>query len=301
MRYLLIILILCLGIQGEKYDISLKLQEDQVYYQTIRTESDFLMVMHDQEMPVSTILEARLSFKVLEVHDDHFDIQVQYERIWMKNKAPMATMEYSSDSGDTSNMMSSFLRGMIHKAFGARMSKQGKIIELQNVDTLFAAIWNGKAAEMIESKKELNEMVKEKMGKGLFMENFDLFSSFYPDREVAEGDSWSNTALLGEKIGGSTINTFSLIGLNDGNFIIEGESETYTKDAAASIEVMGKSFKYDLDGGMVFEGVMDAESGWIKDAIIKQEFKGEIALTGEDGNSMNIPIVVKNVITITDK
>lgn len=302
MRCLLILLFLFLGTQEEKYDISLKLEPGQTYYQTIRTESDFVMMMNDEEMLISTIFEASLRYEVIAATDSIYNLQVQYEKLSMVNKSPMATMKFSSEIEDSTNAMSGFLREMVGKPFTASLDKKGRIIEILNIDTLFSSIWNGKAGGMISSNEKLEETMNNQMGAGMIMGNYELISAFYPDRQLAVGESWSNSTQLGKRLAGTTMNTFSLSGVNDASVIIEGESESYVKDEDASMEFFGKSMQYDLNGSMVFNCLMDYSTGWIKEATIRQDFKGEYTLVAEDAwNNRSIPIAVTSLITITNK
>lgn len=302
MKNLLIIILLFLGIQEEKYDISLKLEVGKIYYQTIRTESDFLMMMNDEEMLISTVFEASLSFEVMAATDSNYKLQVQYTKLSMINKSPFATMEFSSEKEDSTNMMSGFLKEMVQKPFTASLNKNGKITEILNIDTLYSTIWDGKAGAMISSNDKLTETLNDQVGAGVIMENYALLSAFYPGRQVAIGESWSNPTELGKRLAGGTMNSFSLSGISDEYITIEGVSETYTKDENATMEVMGKKMQYDLDGGMVFNCAMDIKTGWIEEATIKQDFKGEITLVAEEAwNNRSIPLAITNVITIANK
>ncbi len=170
MKNLLIILLLFLGIQEEKYDISLKLEIGHTYYQTIRTESDFLMMMNDEEMLISTVFEASLNFEVMAATDSNYNLQVQYTKLSMINKSLFATMELSSEMEDSTNVMSGFLREMVRKPFTATLDKNGRITEILNIDTLFSTIWNGKAGAMISSNDKMTETLKDQMGTGVIME-----------------------------------------------------------------------------------------------------------------------------------
>lgn len=77
-------------------------------------------------------------------------------------------------------------------------------------------------------------------------------------------------------------------------------SETYTKDKDASMEFMGKTYQYDLDGGVIFNCMMDYRTGWIEEATIRQDFKGEITMLVEEAwNNRSIPIALSIVIIIT--
>lgn len=300
MSYLFILLFLILGTQEEKYDISLKLEPDQTYFQTIRTESDFLMMMNDEEMMIRTVFEASLSFEVITATDSNYNLQVQYTRLSMVNKSQFATMEFSSDTEDSTNIMSGYLREMVGKPFTASMNKYGKITEILNIETLYSGIWNGKASEMIVSNDKLKETLSEQLGAGVIMENYELLSAFYSGRQIAIGESWGNSTKLGDRLAGTTINSFTLSGVNDENLIIEGISKTYKMDEDAVMEVIGKTMKYDLDGGMVFNCVMDSSTGWIEEAVIRQDFKGEITLVVEEAwNNRSMPIAVTSIITIT--
>ncbi len=129
-----------------------------------------------------------------------------------------------------------------------------------------------------------------------------MISAFYPGRQVAIDETWSNTTELGQRIAGSAMNSFRLTGVDKKTYFIEGETETYFKDKDASMEMMGKKMQYDLDGGMVFDCAMDIKTGWIEEATIRQDFKGEITVVAEEAwNNRSIPIAFTNVIIITNK
>jgi hypothetical protein len=153
---------------------------------------------------------------------------------------------------------------------------------------------------MISSNGKITEKLNEQMGAGVIMENFELLSAFYPDGQVVIGEPWSNLTILGNRLAGTTMNKFSLIDVVDGDIFIEGASETYTKDNDASMEIMGKKYQYDLDGGIIFNCKMDYRTGWIEEATIKQDFKGEIKMLAEEAwNNRIIPVAISSVTIIT--
>ena len=55
---------LSLHSQEERYDIGLKLEAGQTYYQTIRTESDFIMMVNDMETWENTTRAPRIHVDV---------------------------------------------------------------------------------------------------------------------------------------------------------------------------------------------------------------------------------------------
>jgi len=300
MKLLFLLIFLIPGLQEEKYDIRLKLEEGQTYYHTIRTETDFLMMVNEEEMLISTIFEASLIYEVTVVHDTFYNFQVQYEKLLMVNKAPMITFKISSDTTDSTNMMSGFFKEMVHKPFTLSMNKNGKITELLNIDTLYSTIWDGKAGEMISSNGKMTEQLKDQMGAAMIMENYELLSAFYPGKHVEVGESWSNSTTLGNRLAGTTINIFTLTDVSDEGIIIHGESETYTKNKDANMEIMGKTMEYNMDGNMIFSCTMDYRTGWIQEATIRQNFKGDITMVAKEGwNNRSIPIAVTSVIEIT--
>lgn len=290
-----------LNILKKKYDISLNLKVGQVYYQTINTESDFLSIFNDQEMLISTVFESRLSYKVSKAFKDHYYMSVQYESISMVNKSPMATFEFSSEKGDSTDIMSLTLKELVRKPFTLMLDKNGKINEIVNLDTIFSSLSNILPNNNSTQSQKLSEQMNEFFGGEVLIGNFELLSAIYPDKKVVLNETWSNPVSLGGRLSGTSVNLFELYDITQDYAFIKGESMSYIKDEDASMEVMGKLIHYNLDGGMSYECKVDNESGWVTEATIEQDYKGELLFEEDEAwNNRRFPIAIRNHIHITN-
>jgi hypothetical protein len=302
MRYIVLIFLLFLGIPQKKHDISLKLKSGQTYFMTIRVESDFLMNVNNMEMLIGTTHESRLSFLVAEAIEDQYKLIVQYERISMLNEAPFATMKFSSDSPDSTNMMTHMLAGMVRKPFYVYMDMKGNISEITGFDTVFSHIRNMLPEDFDDQGGEIGGKMKEVMGDVLLTGNMDLLSSIYPAQPLAIKEAWTDTVYVSGNLAGSAICNFELSDIKKRKPVIKGEMESYLKDENATLEVMGKRMQYDLDGNMSYNCILDKRSGWIEEAIITQNFKGEIKMMADDPwNERAVPVTITSKITFVNK
>ena len=76
-----------------------------------------------------------------------------------------------------------------------------------------------------------------------------------------------------------------------------------SSDKDATVETNGIPMKYDMSGDMTSNIKVDKNSGWIIEATIIQDIKGDITMEGNDQmpEGLKISMTMKSDVTYTDK
>lgn len=84
---------------------------------------------------------------------------------------------------------------------------------------------------------------------------------------------------------------------------IKGNSTIKTANKEAYVNTNGMPMKYDLTGTMLSEIKVDKNTGWILEAKMNQEIKGDAIIKENPQlpNGMNIPMTMKSEMLITNK
>jgi len=127
-----------------------------------------------------------------------------------------------------------------------------------------------------------------------------MVTAIFPDNPVNKGDKWTIKTNLESGMAALMTTEYEFTDLGSDYAMIKGNSVIETEDKDAYIESNGMPMKYDLTGSMISEIKVDKETGWIIEANINQEIKGDAYIKGNPQlpNGMKIPMIMKNEMTI---
>jgi hypothetical protein len=129
-----------------------------------------------------------------------------------------------------------------------------------------------------------------------------MITAIFPKKPVNLGDTWDIKTNLESGMSADMFTTYEFKEQNEDYNLIYGDSKIATADKDAYIESGGMALRYDLTGTMTSKIKVDRESGWIIEAIIYQEIKGEGNVKESDQfpEGLKIPMTLTNEMTITN-
>jgi len=293
------ILISC---QGQKTDLALKLELGKEYKQVTSSKATIIQDINGQKINMVMTINGTLTFLVKNNNENVYDMDARFEKLSMSMQLPQGTMEFNSEKNDVNDIFSTILGAMKNKSFGVIMSKAGKILEVRNVEALWETV--------INQFNQLNEMQKEQLkaqimkayGKDALKGNIEMVTAIYPGNAVNKGDKWTINTNLESGMSAKMTTNYEFTDLTPDFALIKGNSTIETADKNAYIESNGMPLKYDLNGTMLSEIKLDKITGWIIEAKITQEIKGDayIKENPQMPNGMKIPMTMINEMLITN-
>jgi hypothetical protein len=288
---------------AQKQTLILQLTKGQTYMQKTVATSSVNQTISGQEINIKMTITGATAYKVIEIVDTVYDMEVRYEQLALKMALPTGTMEFSSEKNDESDIFSSMLKGMKDVAFQVKMTRTGKILEVKNIDAMFSSMLE-KFPQLSEAQKQqFQGQLSQSFGENSFKGSFEMVTSLYTDSPVEKGDTWLvNTALRGAITAGIKT-TYELMEVAETYYVIKGTSTIATNPDTPYAETNGMPMKYNLNGTMSSDIKVDIKTGWVITAAITQQMSGEAVVKDNPKipGGITIPMSFVNEISLTDK
>ena len=148
-------LILMTSCQAQKEKLELNLTKGEIYTQKMISNMSVIQDINGQKVNINMSISGKMTYKVTDIQNSIYDIEVRYESLSMRMNLPNGVMEFSSEKNDEKDIFSSLLGIMKDKPFFVKMTKAGKINEVKNVEALFS--------NMFEKFPQLTEVQKQQI------------------------------------------------------------------------------------------------------------------------------------------
>lgn len=281
--------------------MSLKLEKGKVYKQIMNADENIDEDINGMAFNMKMNISGTISFLVKDINENGFIMDAQYETLSMSIQTPQGNMDYSSEKKDETDIFSQILAALKYKTFEINMSKSGRIIEIKNIESLWG--------KLIDQFSQLNEAQKEQVkakllesyGNDAIKGNFEMTTAIYPEMAVSKGDKWNITTPLKGNLSVDIHTEYTFADLTKNYALIKGYSILETADTSAYTEINGMEVKYKLKGSMLSDIKVDNQSGWIIEARIHQDVKGDAFMkaNAQFPEGMKIPITFQNEMTVT--
>lgn len=291
--FVLIIIALTANCQAEKNTLELNLVKGDVYTQGSMSNIKMDLSMMGQNIAIDMSMGGHMSFKVLDIKDNIYDLEVRYDSISMKMNLMDKLMEFSSEKmSDMNDMMSKMMSTMKNKNFNMKMSKKGKIIEVTNMDSIYSDFY--KMSQLSEEQKiQMKAQVEKGFGEESLKSNMGLSCEIFPDKPVEVGDKWTIKGKMVSTITADVITTYELKEVAKDYYLISSSS-LLLSDSTATMEMNNMKMKINLSGSISSDLKVRKRTGWIITSTGKQDIDADAKIDGNmngqipEGMSMKI-------------
>lgn len=267
-------LLMVVSAWAQKTTLALNLKKGTTYYQNTVSNVSIDQNLGGQTMTIEMSITGKMAFLVKEASATEYTMDVSYASLGMEVKGPTGTMAFSSDKKDESDVMSSIMGEMVGKTFTVVMLKNGKVKEVKDVDKLYSTIFD-KHTDLPEmSRQQIKAQLSQAYGEKAFKGNIEMTTAFYPEKPVAKGEKWQSTSKIESTMVLDLNSTFEYLEHGKGYHAIRGEGKLTTADAEKFVESNGLQMRYDLNGTMTSDIKIDDQSGWVIEAVMKQDMSG---------------------------
>jgi len=298
---LLLLTIALTSCQVQKTVLTLNLEKGTEYRQVTNSKATIIQDIYGQKINMVMTIKGEMSYTVVSVNPSDYDLEVKYESLSMTMELPLGKMEFSSEKNDEQDIFSTLLSKMIGTTFNVKMAKNGKILEVKNIDSRFESLFEDFSHIPEDQLAQYKAQITKAYGAEAFKGSIEMVTAIFPDSPVNKGDKWKIKTNLESGMAALMTTEYEFTDLGSDYAMIRGNSVIETEDKDAYIESNGIPMKYDLTGSMISEIKVDKETGWIIEANINQEIKGDayIKENPQMPNGMKIPMIMKNEMTIT--
>jgi uncharacterized protein YajQ (UPF0234 family) len=293
-------LLISIGCFAQKEKVELNLTKGQTYVQRMVTDMTIGQTVAEQQLDIKMTMNAKITYRVINVMDSVYDLEVKYENLSMKMGMPTGEMNFDSEKKDANDMMSTMLSSMKNNPFNLKMTKSGHVIDVKNIENLFNF---DKFTELTQAQKDqFKTQLSESYGEKTFKSNMESSMAIFPKGKVGKGDKWTVNGKLESGMSADIVTVYELKEIMPDYFVISGQSSINTL-SKEYIQKSGMDMRYDLKGTMTAEIKIDKKTGWIIESKMNQDISGitEIKDNERMPGGMKIPMKLVNKITVTDK
>ncbi len=300
---ILIFLIVFSSCQAQDATLSLKLEQGKEYRQIAASKVNVIQELNGQQINMGFTNKSNTVFLVKSVSGDSYKMDVTFGSLTMIMQTPKGTKEFSSDKDDENDVISMIFREMMGKPFAMTMSRTGKVLSIENLDLLWETAVDQSQRLSEVHKEQLKSQMKKAFGEEALKGNFEILTAIYPDKPVHKGDKWTIDTKIEAGMSALRTTEYELVDVASDVALIKGKSVIKTADKDAYFEANGMPLKYDIAGSMVSEIKVDGNTGWIKEARINQEMKGDAYIKENPKlpNGMKIPMTMTNETVIVNE
>lgn len=300
---LFVALVLCTAAFAQKEKLELNLTKGETYPQKSVVNASIVQTIQGMPQTIEMTCTGLTHFKVLEVKDSNYKMEVQYKKLIMKLQTMNGTMEFNSESKDENDIFSRLMASLVDQAFYIQMNKQGKVSEVTGIDPIFSNMF-AKYPQLSEAQKEqMKSQMLQSFGEKALKSNIEICSAIFPESAVAIGEKWLVKTQLEGNIAADVESNYELKECKASTCLISGTSTITSTNKDRYVQTNGMPLKYDLSGTINSEITINKTNGWILEAKVKQVLSGNAQIQDNPNlpGGMTIPMTINTATLITEK
>ncbi len=298
---LILLAVVLTSFQTQEADLGLRLEKGKTYRQTSHSNSTVIQHFGGQEIKMDMVVKGSMVFLVKSVDNEQYELETRYERLSMSMQTPQGTMEFSSDDDNSQNVFSQIMSAIIDRPFQVIMGKRGEIIDVQGVEGLWENAINQFDELPAMQKEQIKSQLMNTFGNKALKGNMEMITRIFPANAVKMGDEWAVKTNLEGAMAASVNTRYQLSDINADHVLINGQSVIESLDGEKYVEMGGMELRYDIKGTMTSEIKIDKSSGWVIEAKISQNMKGDGHIKGNpqmpDGMTIPMETTTETVMT----
>jgi len=189
----------------------------------------------------------------------------------------------------------------MNKPFNLKLSKSGKIISVQNFDTMISGALKGLPQIDSVKKQQIGMQFAKSFGPNAFKESLETGAAIFPANAVAKEETWTVKGKLESPAKAAITIHYQLADVVEGTYLIHGEGTIVTDKVIDPAPVKEPPIKYDLTGSMIADIRVDQATGWINEVKLKQVMMGSMQIPDSPSlpGGLTIPITFNTDVNTT--
>lgn len=300
---LIFTLALCNSLNAQTYKLSLNLNKGKDYFQTMTSSISIKQAVAGKDININMDMVGGIKQTVTAVENGVYSIDVSYQEMAMKVNSINGSMELSDGKKATmDSVITALLNQMKNKSFQVKMDKQGKVLEIKNMEALFTGIFDGMKLPA-DQKEQIKTQLMQSYGDKGFRERMQAMSGFFPGKPIAKGETWSMETKLEGTVALDMKTVYKLEEVTPNAYIITSTASLGAEKGKETTTPNGIPMSFDLNGSYTSKLTIDRKSGWMLEGSMNHEMKGAINMKKSEmiPEGMSIPMEVKVVMTFKGK
>ncbi|QKJ29738.1 hypothetical protein HQ865_08190 [Mucilaginibacter mali] len=296
---ILLLIIASVNCHAQYVKLALNLVKGNTYYNLTTATATVVQTVNGQKTQQGTTITSRIAFKVMNIRDSLYEMEMRYENLSLKMDLPQGTIQYNSNGIDATSKVLAALR---NQPIAVVITRNGNLQALAPISTAIDRAIKQFPQLSAEERAQIKSMMEQSFGERAFRSNFEMGTVIFPSVPVRKNAFWiSDTQLESSR----PANVHSIAELRDitptFNQIHVNSTITYL-NRDEFIVTNGIPLKYNMEGSRSADIVVDTVTGWVKQASILQNIGGttEIKDNPTVPGGMVIPTVMKSEVVITD-
>lgn len=257
------------------YNFQFNLKKGQTYPFTIATSSTNTQSDGKQSMTMTQESTTGLEYKVTEVKDSTFVMDVTYKRFAEKMSDGKESISVDTDKAQPTEedlkMRWKFQKAIVGNTFTMEVDKHGKVQNISNLWKVRDKVKNSIKEGMKEEEvKALDEFLKAALSDEAMQQMFEESVAYYPKKAVKPGDAWERNEAQGKN---SSNVTYTFDGVEGDIATIKITGKSKGNDSQSQKDPQGNKMTIfmSLDGTVNGTVQIDKNSGWIKTATMNKD------------------------------
>jgi hypothetical protein len=278
--------------------LQLKLAKGKTYYQRMVIDQHMVQTVMNMQQVMDQSMGMGVKMDVLDV-DSQGNMRIRNTYNWSMSKrtGPMGSLDYDSAKQPTPPAGAEPFAALLGQGFMVRISPKGEVLDVNGVEELQAAV-RKKLPPGSEADPALGAL-NQYLDKNAIKQMVEGTWSFYPDKPVEVGDSWSKKRVM-STVFELTIDSKWTLQKREAGMATIATTNSLRSNANKPVETGGMKMTFDLAGTQDGTLRMQEATGLIVSGQAQQQLKGEIKIgdSAQGPPMMTIPCVFDTKVRI---
>jgi hypothetical protein len=286
---------------AQKVKLVLNLKIDSVYYLDNAASLIVVQSIAGQEQKITTAINGRIANKVIAIRDTVYEIEVRYKTISMHMDMMGQVTDFNADKTDP---LSKIMMTMRDKPFTMFMSKTGRVIDVENTDTLFKGMFNSFPQVTEAQKAQFKIQMEQSFGNEAIKNGFQDVFPILPRAKIAVNDTWVVNTELTSTLSAKIKTTYTLRGINKAVYAIGSKAVIYSDKNPEYKMMSSLPVRFiNITGSSSADITIDKATGWLSASKTIKTIKGTIEIKDSEKvpGGMTFPMTVDAVLNATGK
>ncbi len=288
--------------RAQKFKPALHLAKGGIYYLSNTGTSAIVQSMNGRENKVNLTASFKMAFKVVNISDSAYNMEVSYQSIAMKIQMADTTIDMDSKKSSAPDVPSSIMAAMMNQPFNITLSKSGKVTSVENIQKMINTVFDGFPEIDTAKKQQFKKQFIESFGASSFKDVLEMGTAIFPKASVAKNDTWTINTVVASPAKANVATIYQLVDVTGDFYQIHGDGTLVSDKDAKPAAINGLPMKYNLNGTSLIDIKVNKNTGWISEVNLRQLMSGniEIADNPKAPGGMTIPMTFNTVVNTTD-
>ncbi len=298
---LLLLIVVLTPCRAQKFKPALHLTKGDTYYLASTGTSAIVQSISGHENKVNITLSFSMAFKVTDVIDSVYKMEVRYQSLAMKIGMADTTIDMDSKKNSILDVPSSLIAAMMDKPFNILLTKSGKVKSVENIEKMINGVIDGFPQIDTAKKRQIKKQFMESFGANTFKGILETGTAIFPEAAVAKSDTWTVNTSVEAPAKASLQTIYQLVDVTGDFYQIHGDGTLVSDKDAKPAEVNGLLMKYELSGTVLTDIKVNKQTGWISEVNVRQLMSGNIQISDNPKmpGGMTIPMTFNTVVSTT--